>query len=175
MGDARYQVEAAQADDERSAEKLVAAYRAGCASLRAAYAGLGPEELTARPVRGKMSALEVLSHLADTEQFLADRMKRTIGTELPLLIGIDATPYLERLHYQQRDPELQMRLIEVTREQMAADLDRVPAEDWLRHAIHTETGMVSLRQLLLHTIRHLDWHLATVWQKREALGISTVS
>ncbi len=171
MADQSYQVAAAQEDDGRSAEELVEAYRRGPSALREALDGMDAEALRARPVEGKMSSLEVLCHLADCEQFLADRMKRTIGTDKPLLIGIDATPYLDRLHYHDRDPELQLRLVEVTREQMAADLGRIAGEDWLRQAVHTETGLVTLRQLLLHTVRHLEWHLTAICEKRAALGL----
>jgi uncharacterized damage-inducible protein DinB len=172
MSDAWEQVERAQADDGRAPEELVAAYRRGTGLLRDVLAGMDADALRARPVPQRtMSSLEVLCHLADCEQFLADRMKRTAGTERPLLVGIDATGYLERLHYHDRDPELQLRLVEVTREQMAADLDRLDAEAWQRTAVHTETGLVTLRQLLLHTIRHLEYHVSTIAEKRAALGL----
>lgn len=173
MTDQSYQVAAAQAEDERSNAELIAAYRLGPALLRAAFADMDADTMRARPVAGKMSSLEVLCHLADCEQFLADRMKRTIGTDKPLLIGIDASPYLFRLHYHDRDPELELRLVEVTRDQMAGDLDRVGEDAWRRQAVHTETGLVTLRQLALHTIRHLEWHLETIRQKRAVLGIPT--
>jgi hypothetical protein len=171
MTDRQYQVESVQVDDARPAEELVAAYRRGPGLLRESLAGMDAGALRARPFEGKMSSLEVLAHLADCEQFLADRMKRTIGTERPLLMGIDATPYLAKLHYQERDPELDLRLIDVTREQMAADLDRITAADWQRQGVHTETGLVTVRQQILHTIRHLEWHVATILEKRAALGL----
>jgi uncharacterized damage-inducible protein DinB len=165
------QVERAQTDGGEPADALVAAYRRGPEILRDAIAGMDAEMLRARPVAGKMSSLWVLCHVADCEQFLADRMKRTAATERPLLVGVDATPYADLLHYDQRDPELQLRLVEVTREQMAADLDLLSADAWLRDAVHTETGLVTLRQLLVHAIRHLEWHAATIREKREALGL----
>lgn len=170
MADQGYQVAAAQQDDGRSPEELIAAYRRGPALLRESLDGMDAEALRARPEEGRMSALEVLCHLADCEQFLADRMKRTAGTGKPLLIGIDPSPYLTRLHYHDRDPELQLRLIEVTREQLAADLERLEADAWTREAVHTETGLVTLRQTALHTIRHLEWHVGTIREKRAALG-----
>jgi uncharacterized damage-inducible protein DinB len=165
------QVAAAQGDDGRSVVELVAAYVAGPRLLREVVHGMSLEQLRARPVEGKMSSLEVLSHVADCEQFLADRMKRTAATEHPLLVGIDATPYLEVLHYQERDPELQLELVDVTRRQLAADLARLGDDAWLRPAVHTETGLVTVRQLLLHAIRHLEYHVETIREKRRALGL----
>lgn len=171
MPDRWEQVAQAQMDDGRPVEGLVARYRHGPEMLREALAGLDADQLRARPEAGRMSSLEVLCHVADCDQFLADRMKRTVATERPLLVGIDATPYLEVLGYHDRDPELQLRLLEVTREQLAADLDRFGPEAWERTAVHTETGLVTLRQVLLHTIRHLEWHAETIREKRRALGL----
>ena len=42
---------------------------------------------------------------------------------------------------------------------------------WSRTAVHSETGLVTLRQLVLHAVRHLDHHLGFVAEKRRALGL----
>jgi len=139
--------------------------------VREALVGMDEEMLRSRPIPGKMSTLEVLGHIADSEQYLADRMKRTIATDKPLLMGVDGILYLEALRYHERDADLQLHLIEVTREQMAADLDQLDDSAWIREAVHSETGLVTLRQLLLHAIRHLEGHVAAVREKRDALGL----
>ena len=164
-------VRQSQSEDPRSATQLIEAYRDGTRLMREAVSGLDPDQLRARPIADKMSSMEVLCHVADCDQFLADRLKRTIGTQRPLLMGVDATPYLTRLHYHDRDPQMQLELLEVTREQMAADLDRLGPEEWLREAVHSESGVVTVRQELLHAIRHLERHVATIREKREALGL----
>jgi uncharacterized damage-inducible protein DinB len=165
------QIEETQVDQGEPASELVARYRAGSALLRASVESLSAEQLHAHPIPEKMSAQEVVCHTADCEQFLADRMKRTIALERPLLVGVDGWHYPEALHYPQRDLELDLALIDATRAQMAADLDRLAEEAWQRVAIHTETGLVNVRQLLLHTIRHLEWHIVTIDDKREAMGL----
>ena len=106
---------------------LLLRYADGGAVLRGAIAGLDAEALRSRPIAGKMSSLEVLCHIVDADQFMCDRMKRTIGTQRPLLIGVEAIDYLKLLHYHDRDPELDIRLLETQREQMAADLARIPS------------------------------------------------
>jgi hypothetical protein len=118
-----------------------------------------------------MSATEVVCHIVDADQFMADRMKRTIATERPLLMGVDGIAYLEALRYVERDLALDLRLLEVTREQMAADLARLDPVTWERDAVHSENGLVTLRELLLHTIRHLERHVAAIYEKRTALGL----
>jgi uncharacterized damage-inducible protein DinB len=171
MTDQTAQVARAQEDDGRSVAALIAAYAAGPELLVAAAAGMDAEALRARPIDGMMSSLEVLCHVADCEQFLADRMKRTAATEKPTLMGVDASPYLEVLRYQERDPELQLLLVDATRRQMAEDLARLGEDAWARTANHSETGVVTLRQLLFHAVRHLEYHVGTIEAKREALGL----
>jgi uncharacterized damage-inducible protein DinB len=169
--DDRTLVAQAQIDDGSSVVDLIARYSEGPARLEIALAGLSPEQLRARPIAGKMTAIEVVAHLADCEQFLADRMKRAVAMDRPLLMAADGNAYIKALHYAERDAALDQRLIAVTREQMAADLRRLEPEVWERTAIHSENGLVTLRQLMLHTIRHLERHVAAIEEKRAALGL----
>ena len=82
-----------------------------------------------------MSAQEVVCHIADCEQFYADRIKRTIAMERPLIVGADGWLYPKALHYTERDIELDLALVEATHNQMAADLDRLAPETWERAAM----------------------------------------
>jgi len=150
---------------------LMARYADGAAVLRAAVAVFDTGSLRKRPIAGKMSTLEVLCHIVDADQFMCDRMKRTIATEKPLLMGVDGITYLERLHYHEREPELELRLLEVQREQMLADLTLLPTEAWERTCIHSEVGELTLRQLLNHAVRHLESHVEAIAEKRDALGL----
>jgi len=170
--DDRTLVARAQTDDGTTpVADLVERYLAGPGLLRSAIAGMSADQLAARPIAGKMATFEVVCHVVDADQFMADRMKRTIATERPLLVGVDGITYLEALHYAERDLDLDLRLLEVTREQMAADLRRLSPDAWERQAVHSETGLVTLRGLLLHTIRHLERHVAAIGEKRAALGL----
>jgi len=167
------QIRAAQDDDGAPASELIARYRGGHGLLEKTLSDLDDAQLDARPVPGKLSAREVLAHIADCEQFYADRMKRTIAMNRPLIMGADGWLYPEALHYGNRDVRLELRLIEATRAQMARDLEALDAEAWDRMAVHSETGLVTLRQLLLHAIRHLEEHVETILEKRAALGLTS--
>jgi hypothetical protein len=54
---------------------------------------------------------------------------------------------------------------------MVRILKLVPDEAWQRTATYTETGLVSLRQLLQHAVRHLEHHVVFIREKRLALGL----
>jgi uncharacterized damage-inducible protein DinB len=158
-------------DVRPSPAELIAAYRRGPSLLREALAGLDDEALRARPIPGKLSSLEVACHIVDSDQFMCDRMKRTIATERPLLVGVESVDYVQALDYHQRDLELDLRLLEVQREQMLADLERLTPEAWKRTAVHTENGTQDLIALLEHAVEHLQDHVGTVHEKRRALGL----
>jgi uncharacterized damage-inducible protein DinB len=166
-------VEHAQIDDNTlTSLDLISAYEKGIEELRVAVAGMTGEQLRSRPVAGKWSTLEVACHIADCEQFFADRMKRTVAMDRPLLLGADGFRYPEPLRYQEHDLEQELDLVAVTRRQMARTLRLVAHDDWHRTAVHSETGLVTLRQLLLHAINHLRHHLRFVAEKRAALGLA---
>lgn len=171
MSDQAARIAGAQTDDGRPVPELIAAYRRGADLLRESVAGLTRDQLLARPIAGKMSSQEVVCHIADAEAYLADRMKRTVAMDRPLLVGVDGWLYLDALGYHERDIALDLAVVDAVRAQMAPDLERLAPDTWYRTAIHTETGLVTLRQLLLHTINHLEGHVEAILDKRRALGV----
>lgn len=163
-------VESAQKDDDTlTVANLISAYEEGIEELRLAVAGMTGEQLRSRPVAGKWSTLEVVCHVADCEQFFADRLKRTVAMDRPLLLGADGFRYPEPLRYQEHDLEQELDLVAVTRRQMARTLRLIGPDAWQRTAVHSETGLVTLRQLLLHAINHLHHHLWFVAEKRASM------
>lgn len=160
-----------QRDDETiSIIEIIAAYENGAHELRHAVAGMTREKVLARPIAGKWSTIELVSHIAGTEIYFTDRIERTLALEHPLLVGVDERPYPSRLNFQEFDLNEQLDLVTALRKHEARVLKMQPPEAWLRYAIHTETGKVTVRQLVLQAIRHLRHHLPFVAEKRKALG-----
>jgi hypothetical protein len=155
----------------RTPAELLAAYREGPELLRGSVAGMDAAALRARPIAGKMSSLEVLCHIVDSDQFMCDRIKRTIATDRPLLMGAESSSYPGPLRYHERDAELDIKLLAVQRQQMAADLDRLEEDAWSRTAVHSENGTQTLLEIFDHAVDHLESHVATILEKRRALGL----
>jgi hypothetical protein len=86
-------------------------------------------------------------------------------------MGVESAGYPGPLGYHDRDLELDLRLLEVQREQLAADLDRLGPEIWERTAVHSESGLVTLHDLFHHAVEHLEGHVLAIAEKREALGL----
>jgi len=150
---------------------LIDQYRAGPAQLRKAVAGMSREQLAARPVPGKWSTLEVVCHLADFEPVYADRMKRVVAEESPLLLSGDPDKFQARLAYSSRDVAEEITLIETVRAQMARILATLSESDFARTGKHSTDGPLSLAVLLERITGHIPHHVKFIEEKRRALGI----
>lgn len=154
-----------------SLPQMIEDYLAGPRTLRQAVAGMSREQVTARPVPGKWSTLEVVCHLTDFEPIYADRIKRVIAEDRPQLIGADETRFAAALAYHQRDLDEELTLLERTRSQLARILRTLPAEALRRVGIHNERGPLTLEQLLTSATGHLLHHVSFIPDKRKALGL----
>ena len=152
--------------------ELIDAYVAGPAKLRAAVKSLTREQLLARPVTGRWSTLEVVAHLADFEPVFADRMKRIISHDNPLLVGADEQLFASKLAYHERDLEEELTLIDVTRKQMARILRTLTPDALGRSGVHNERGLRTLQQFLEGATGHIDHHLPFIAEKKKALGLA---
>jgi hypothetical protein len=157
-------------DGTLGSAELVAAYEQGIDDLRSAVVGMTAEQVRARPVPGKWSTVECVGHLADTEVFFTDRIVRTIALDRPLLMSADEKLYIERLDYQSFDLEEQLALFTALRRHAVRILRAQPPEAWHRTAVHSGSGLLTLRQLVLQAVRHLRHHLPFIAEKRAALG-----
>jgi uncharacterized damage-inducible protein DinB len=151
---------------------LIDSYLAGVPLLRAAVAGMSRAQLTARPIAGKWSTLEVVCHLADFDPILADRMKRIIALDGPALIGADENQFASALAYHERDIEEELAIIAQTRSQMAKILRNQPDSVLQRVGVHSERGELSLERMLTVTTNHIPHHVGFIKEKRRALGLA---
>jgi hypothetical protein len=154
-----------------STAALIDTYEREPEILARAIAGMTPGQLKARPIKGKWSTLEVVCHLADSEQVYADRIKRTIAMPRPLLISYDESLYAQHLAYHRRDAGDEVESVRMVRRMMARILRTLPASAWERQAVHNEAGLKTLRELVQGEIDHLRHHVGFIKAKRRALGI----
>ncbi len=150
------------------AEGLVA----GPGKVRQVIRGLTAEQVRARPVPGKWSMLEVVCHLADSDQAWAHRIKRVIAEEKPLLIGYDETQFATSLGYHDREILDELEFSDKTRRQLAHIVRGLKPDSLAREGIHSQYGRMNLQQMLQIEIDHVDHHLTFLIEKRKALGLA---
>jgi hypothetical protein len=153
------------------ADPRIAAYLDGAQQLRRVVSGMTHEQILARPIAGKWSTLEVVCHLADMDTVYAERIKRVIVEENPPLANADENRYAEVLSYHARDLDTELAVIEATRRQVATILENQPATVWERTGVHSELGPIALSELARRITNHVPHHVATIEEKRRALGI----
>lgn len=146
-------------------------YLDGVKQLRQAIAGMSREQLLARPIAGKWSTLEVVAHLTDFDPIMADRMKRVIAEENPLIVGADENKFAAALCYHDRDLEEELTILAATRGQLARILRKLPESALTRVGTHNERGPRTLQQLLETAINHISHHVKFIVEKRRALGL----
>jgi uncharacterized damage-inducible protein DinB len=145
-------------------------YESGAQKLAQSIRGLTREDLLAFPVPGTWSIQQIVIHLADCEQVYADRMKRIIAEDHPTLQGFDQNKWVAALGYEKQSADDAVKLVELTRRQMATVLRQLPDKAFERTGVHSEYGKRTLRDLVEGATKHLEHHLKFVHQKRAAMG-----
>jgi uncharacterized damage-inducible protein DinB len=150
--------------------QLIETYAADAETLGKSIAGLLLEDLLAHPVPGTWSIQQIVLHMVDSDLILADRMKRIIAEDKPLLMGFDEAKFAARLHYDAVDPHLACDIFAKNRQWMAAILRRLSDEDFQRAGIHSERGLITLADFVGIATKHLHHHLKFLREKRKLLG-----
>jgi hypothetical protein len=149
---------------------LIDEYVGGPQLLRQAVAGMTTEQLVARPIPGKWSTMEVICHLADFEIVYADRIKRIIAENEPTILSGDPNQFAARLAYHQRNPEEELLLMALIRQQVARILRTLKPDDFQRRGMHSVSGPMTLEAMIQRITGHIPHHIEFIQAKRKALG-----
>jgi hypothetical protein len=162
-----------RATDAQVDAAVIDRYEAGGTAPANAIAGLNRRELLAPPPagsRGTWTIQQIVMHLMDSDLIASDRMKRIIAEDDPILIGYDETRFVQYLPYDKLDAEAACEIFRLNRVLTAAVLRTLPPAAFARTGQHNERGTLTLASLVHGYIRHLDHHLAFLYEKRKLLG-----
>jgi DinB superfamily len=155
--------------DDIAQEALIERYLAGPSLVRDTIAGMDEAQLNARPIPGKMSTHDVVTHIVDSEGGLGGRIKRAIaGEEVPVVMG---GRHPEPVCDPERDLDADIGVLTAKREQMAEELRQLSADGWGLVALRGEDRVLTVRQVLILMVRHLENHVAAIEEKKAALGL----
>ncbi|HEY5548727.1 MAG TPA: DinB family protein [Coriobacteriia bacterium] len=154
--------------DDIAQDALIVRYLAGPALVRETIAGMDEAQLQARPIPGKMSTHDVVTHIVDSEGGLGGRVKRAIaGEEVPVVGG----RHPEVVCDPDRDLDADLDLLTAKREQLAEELRALPADGWEVVALRRDDRTMTVRQVIVLMVRHLENHVATIEEKKAVLGL----
>ncbi len=149
--------------------ELIEQYLVGPQQLRDAIAGMTGDQMNATPVPDKWSTRQVICHIADFEPVYANRMKRAIAEDEPTIFSGDPDAFVASLTYDQRDIEEELQLIESVRKHVARILRTLKPEEFQRTVKHSESGPITLEQLLTNITNHIPHHIKFIQEKRTAM------
>ena len=149
---------------------LVERYAVGGPLLAYATAELKPEHAIARPGPGSWSLAELVAHLLDCDLVFAERIKRVIAEDNPILQAFEENAWIDRLDSHAMPVEEGVNLFVANRHWMTRILRSRPDEDFARTGRHTEVGLMTLADIIAKASAHLDHHLRFAYAKRGNLG-----
>ena len=151
-------------------DRLIAQYSGGYRDVAAALDGFPPAAMTAHPFPGKWSAREIVHHLSDSESISAQRLRRLISEERPVIQGYDQEAWAVLLRYNLRDHAPALELFRAVRATTAQLLPELTEEDWQRAGWHTEHGLYTPTTWLQIYAVHAHNHAAQIARLKESLG-----
>ena len=151
-------------------QKLIYQYAAGYADVTRALEGLSEDQLSARPLPGKWSAREIVHHLADSESISAQRLRRLLVEDRPVVQGYDQDDYARRLRYNERPIGPALAAFEAARATTLQILGAMSDEDWRREGTHSDSGRYTVETWLAIYAVHARNHAAQIAALRDALA-----
>jgi hypothetical protein len=146
---------------DRRAE-IVKTLRATPVVVRALVAGIDDAQLRRRPAPGEWAIIEVVAHLADTEERALARVRRMLAEGTPVLEPFDQEALARQRHYLDLNLEGELARLEQLRGQHLDLLEGLDGSGWERTGRHGEHGRMSVELYETHVAAEEVDHLAQI-------------
>jgi DinB superfamily len=151
-------------------KELISKYAAGYEEVVKALDGFPEDKLTAHPIAGKWSAVEIVQHLADSEMTSAIRLRKLLVEDKPVIAGYDQELFATRLSYNERDIGPALDAFRGARATSVQLLEKMNEADWQREGTHTESGHYTTEDWLRIYAVHAHDHANQIRRLRQALS-----
>jgi uncharacterized damage-inducible protein DinB len=143
-------------------EHLVEEYTNGYNKILKEIEGLTEEQLLFKPSEKSWSIREIIIHISDAELVHIHRMKSVISEDNPILTAFDQDLWTTRLHSQEINHQLSLQLFKALRESFLPILYHLSEQDYLRIGTHNQAGPFTFKELLEHSIEHINTHIGQI-------------
>jgi hypothetical protein len=134
--------------------------------VRALVDGVDDARLRRRPALGEWAIIEVVAHLADTEERALGRVRRMLAEDSPFLEPFDQEALAEERRYLDLELEGELARLEELRRQHLALLDGLDGWRWERTGRHGQHGRMSVELDETHVAAEEVDHLAQIARLR---------
>ena len=141
-------------------DELLKALRSNPVTVRALLRDLDDAAIRARPAAGEWSIVEVVAHLADTEQRTLERVRRMLHEDRPTLAAFDQAALAIDNRYHEQDFAETLARWESLRAEHVALLDGLDADGWARPGVHEEQGAMTVQLYESHIAGEDADHMA---------------
>ncbi len=145
-------------------------FRRGPEILEEALRGVTSEESKFIPAPGKWNIRQIARHVADTEIVVGMRLRQMIAEDRPLMVPFDQDLWAERLGYNDCDVFDSAAKFRVLREDMAAILEGLADDAFVRVGLHPERGVATLSEWAERFAQHVHKHAEQIRCIREQWG-----
>lgn len=142
--------------------EIIKALRATPVVLRALVSGVDDAQLRRRPAPGEWAIVEVVGHLADTEERALGRVRRMLAQDNPQLEPFDQEALAKERQYLDLDLNQELDRLEQLRREHVAVLEALDAPDWERTGRHGQHGELSVELYETHVAAEEVDHLAQI-------------
>jgi hypothetical protein len=130
--------------------------------LAGLISGVPAVKLSTRPAPDKWSVGEIMAHLAEAEITSTWRYRQMLECDGCSLPGFGQELWARLGDYASREPEDSLQLFRLLREINLRMFDRLTAEEWQRHGVHTERGEMTVSDLAVQIAGHDINHIAQI-------------
>ena len=148
--------------------ELLERFRRGPELVATAATGAAGAELDYVPGPDNWSVRQILCHVADSEIVVAERFRRIIAEDNPLLVAYDQNAWARNLDYQRRRIAQAMETFRRLRAENHELLKSLPEAAFERKGTHQERGEVTLHDQLHVYARHAEQHARQIRGVRAA-------
>jgi DinB superfamily len=130
--------------------------------LRTLVSGVDDGRLRRQPAPGEWAVIEVVAHLADTEERALGRVRRMVAEDTPQLEPFDQEALAVQLHYLDLHLEVELARLARLRGEHLALLEGLDGEGWERTGQHGQHGRMSVELYETHVAAEEVDHLAQI-------------
>jgi hypothetical protein len=147
---------------------LLERFRRGAELVASSTIGAAGSELDFKPGPGKWSVRQIVCHLADSEAVGVMRMRQIAAEDNPTLQAFNDEAWAENLDYHRRKLSPVIETFRRLRTDNYELLKELPESAFGRVGTHTESGIISLFDLLKGNTEHVEEHVQELKRARAA-------
>ena len=142
--------------------EILKALRAGPIVLRRLVRDLPDDAIRDRPAPGEWAIVEVVAHLADTDERAMARTRRMLEEDEPALPPYDPAELAIERDYLAMPLVRELDRFAALRTEQCDLLENLDDDGWMRIGVHGEHGRITVQQLAAHTAGEDADHFAQI-------------